>query len=557
MRLISYGRVSTDEQAFYGTGLETQRLDCDAYAVNMGAVIVGHEEDPGVSGTIYPRAGLERAMSRIQRGEAHGLIVHRVDRLGRKMYIPPTVYEHLLQCGARLLTVQDGEVTEGNILLFCLRCGMAQADHTNIVNNLAGGKRRQAESGLTPSRAKSPFGYHIVQKIEGGIVQEKPGTYRIVEEQAKIVRQIFALYAAGLSLDAICLLLQQQGTPPPGKTKKRAVGIWLRSTINRIIDNPAYKGDAVWGRTKRINKNRAHLPPNDPGRLHSSEGLYRSNVVQPDSARVLIPVPPIVDAALWEQCQQRRRENKANTQRHDRKHLLSGLLFCPVCGLRLIIQSPKGKGRHHYYKCPGNKAQQEQETDVAHAKAHYPEPDIVQALVKMLEQIKTDSGFAATAYAAHTQESGSADVAAELVAAKKRLEDLHEKEEATVKAQIRAVQTQTRLEIYDDLLTDISQERRKLEQRVTQLALASIQLQRHAPIDVAGAADLVATAMLTVLQLEHISRGEKNTALRGSIQSITPTEGGYKVAMRPFLEGEQKRTAQDGRGHPARCFVPF
>ena len=66
LRAVIYSRVSTDDQAAEGTGLETQEIECTRYAERMGMRIVGIESDPGVSGTIQNRAGIMRAIEALE-----------------------------------------------------------------------------------------------------------------------------------------------------------------------------------------------------------------------------------------------------------------------------------------------------------------------------------------------------------------------------------------------------------------------------------------------------------------------------------------------------------
>ncbi len=52
-RAILYTRVSTCGQAEHGTSLDEQFAACTKKAEQLGAQIVGHEEDAGVSGGFY------------------------------------------------------------------------------------------------------------------------------------------------------------------------------------------------------------------------------------------------------------------------------------------------------------------------------------------------------------------------------------------------------------------------------------------------------------------------------------------------------------------------
>src|SRR3954467_11601838 len=82
---LAYLRVSTDEQAHGGAGLEAQRAAILAEAERRGWAEVRFIEDAGYSGKNTRRAGLRLALEVLQRGEAGGLVVAKMDRLSRSL----------------------------------------------------------------------------------------------------------------------------------------------------------------------------------------------------------------------------------------------------------------------------------------------------------------------------------------------------------------------------------------------------------------------------------------------------------------------------------------
>lgn len=86
LRIVGYIRVSTDEQASSGLGLEGQaaalRRACDYRQWELVEIIT----DEGVSGSTLHRPGLRHALEMIVTDElADGLIVAKLDRLTRSM----------------------------------------------------------------------------------------------------------------------------------------------------------------------------------------------------------------------------------------------------------------------------------------------------------------------------------------------------------------------------------------------------------------------------------------------------------------------------------------
>ena len=70
MNAIGYIRVSTDEQAQSGAGLDAQRAAILSESIRRGWTIVRIIEDAGLSGKTMSRPGLEEAITMFRAGEA-------------------------------------------------------------------------------------------------------------------------------------------------------------------------------------------------------------------------------------------------------------------------------------------------------------------------------------------------------------------------------------------------------------------------------------------------------------------------------------------------------
>lgn len=85
-RAIIYCRVSTDEQAESGTGLDGQQRESVAYCERAGLEVVQiFRED--FSGTTLARPELTQARAMLKAGQAHAFVVHRPDRLDRSEWL--------------------------------------------------------------------------------------------------------------------------------------------------------------------------------------------------------------------------------------------------------------------------------------------------------------------------------------------------------------------------------------------------------------------------------------------------------------------------------------
>jgi DNA invertase Pin-like site-specific DNA recombinase len=85
MQVIGYVRVSTEEQTNSGAGLAAQRAAIKAECERRGWQLVDVIEDAGYSAKDLRRPGVQIALETLERHQAEGLVVAKLDRLSRSM----------------------------------------------------------------------------------------------------------------------------------------------------------------------------------------------------------------------------------------------------------------------------------------------------------------------------------------------------------------------------------------------------------------------------------------------------------------------------------------
>lgn len=83
--MLGYVRVSTDEQAVSGAGLEAQRAAIESAVEARRWHLVRMFEDAGYSARNLRRPGIDRALASLRDGEAQVLLVAKLDRLSRSV----------------------------------------------------------------------------------------------------------------------------------------------------------------------------------------------------------------------------------------------------------------------------------------------------------------------------------------------------------------------------------------------------------------------------------------------------------------------------------------
>jgi len=84
--VIGYVRVSTEEQATSGLGLDAQRAAIESECARRGQPLLAVYEDAGISAKSLDRPALAEALGALDRGEATALMVSKLDRLTRSVH---------------------------------------------------------------------------------------------------------------------------------------------------------------------------------------------------------------------------------------------------------------------------------------------------------------------------------------------------------------------------------------------------------------------------------------------------------------------------------------
>jgi site-specific DNA recombinase len=207
------------------------------------------------------------------------------------------------------------------------------------------GKRHAAQTGNVGILGHAPYGYRYIGKQEGG------GTARfeVVLEEARAVRNIF-WWVGG---ERCTLSEVRRRLHAAGVLTRTGKAQWSHKTIWDLLQNPAYKGEAAYGKTRS-----GPLAPRwraPRGRPAQSRRGY-SPKVAPVADWIVIPVPALVDAALFEAVQIQLAENRrrARIPLKGSRYLLQGLILCAHCGYAYYGRT--NDARNAYYRCSASDA---------------------------------------------------------------------------------------------------------------------------------------------------------------------------------------------------------
>jgi len=319
MKLLAvYIRVSTDDQAEYSP--ESQLREIRAWAAKHGYMILPEYIfiDVGVSGRKAKKRSEFMRMISIAKTKPKpfdAIAVWKFSRFARNQE-ESIVYKSLLrrECGIDVISIT--EETQDNIfgsLIERIIEWMDEFYSIRLGEEVTTKMTLAAERGVVQTVA--PFGY-----------SKKPGKPMvIVPDEARWVIYIFERYVAGDSILRIAKYLNDHGVCT------HRGNLFENRTIEYILNNPMYKGYVRWTPTG-----------NTVGRR-----IYDS----PDTIITRGDFEPIVSDALWDAAHaryeaERRRNKRGAKPEEQRKHWLSGLLYCSNCGAALTYSAA-----HNGFQC--------------------------------------------------------------------------------------------------------------------------------------------------------------------------------------------------------------
>ena len=341
-----YARVSSERQREEGT-VQSQLAGLRELAAERGLLVV--EElvfcDEGFCATLV-RPALERLRDRAAEGCFEVLLCHTPDRLARRYAYQVLLLEELARAGVEVIFARGGERsgTPEDELLRQFQGMIAEYERAQIRERTRRGKLHRARTGHQAVMAGAPYGYRFVRKSE-----ITDGYWEIVNHEAEVVREIFRRYTEeNCSIADLARWLTEQGTPT-----RKGKRVWDRSTVWGMLRNPAYRGQAAYGKTKVQDR---HGKPTRTTRARGERyGRRQVRLDEPVENWLFIPVAPVVTDETFALAQERLVRNAQFAKRNTRAPgPLQGLVVCRECGYSCYRTSVRTtKRKIVYYRCIG------------------------------------------------------------------------------------------------------------------------------------------------------------------------------------------------------------
>ena len=254
MRVAAYARVSTDDDE----QLTSYAAQCDYYEKKIKNTpewdFAGLYSDEGITGTnTKKRDGFNRMIADAKDGRIDIILIKSVSRFARNTVDVLKTVRELREHGTEVWFEKENINTKDPQCetILTIMGSLAQEESRSISDNVRWGIRKSMMDG----KVRIPYGNFM------GYRKGKDGNPEIVEEEAKIIKDIYKWFLEGKTISGIARKLTNLGIKTP-----KGSDIWSISTVDSILRNEKYKGDALLQKTftvdflsKRMKKNEGEV----------------------------------------------------------------------------------------------------------------------------------------------------------------------------------------------------------------------------------------------------------------------------------------------------------
>lgn len=301
-KAVIYARYSAGPKQT-DMSIEGQIRECKAYIKSQGYEYIDSYIDKHISGKTDKRPAFQQMVSDAEEKRFNIIVIYSLDRFSRDKYDQVLYKKKLRDLGVRVESSQEfiPEGPEG-ILMESMLEGFAAYYSAELARKIKRGMKERVLKGQYVG-AKPPLGY---------IVKEDK-TFAVDEKAGPIIKEAFDMYLAGASMSDIIYMINGAGL------RSRRGKPFGKNAARQILSNKAYTGIYKWDDLE-------------------IEGGY----------------PQIIDKKTFDMVQEKlKQKSKNHAPKGD--FLLTGKLYCGLCGNMMTGTSGTGKAGkvYYYYKCPG------------------------------------------------------------------------------------------------------------------------------------------------------------------------------------------------------------
>ena len=315
LRVAAYCRVSTEEEEQQGS-FEIQKL---YYTEKINSTpeweVAGIYADDGISGVhTKKRDGFNQMIQDCKKHRIDLILTKSISRFARNTLDSIQYVRMLKQMGIAVVFEKENinSLPPDSEFMITMYGAMAQSESESISGNIRRGRQMHAKVGTLKVPCYRLYGYE----------KDTEGKFRVIPEQAEIVRELYKRYESGASLRNLQDWLEEKQIKTVlGESK------WTTTSIKSILTNEKYCGDVLLQKTfrtdvisKKVIKNVGQMAqyymPDHHEAIVSRE---QYNAVKAEMARRSALRSPSKTAVTGRSC-------------YTSKYALSDRLVCGECG---------------------------------------------------------------------------------------------------------------------------------------------------------------------------------------------------------------------------------
>lgn len=303
IRLAAYCRVSSDSKDQLNSFTSQIKYYTDYTKKNPQYELVEIYADEGLTGTDMKRRNeFNRLLDDCKKRNIDRVITKSASRFARNTQDFLVVIRMLKELGISVYFEEQAiDTSKMNMEMFATFPGLiAQQESESISQNMRWSYQKRMQSGEFNTQS-APYGYIL-----------ENGELNINESEALIVRRIFDLYLSGEGKQRIANMLNEEKVPLRYKAKN-----WYVSTINYILNNERYMGDALL--------QKSYMTETLPFRKVRNRGEKAQYYVENSN-------PPIISKETFEAAQRMQNSRTSNNEMKKNNYPLSRKIRCSECG---------------------------------------------------------------------------------------------------------------------------------------------------------------------------------------------------------------------------------
>jgi len=232
LRVAAYCRVSSSSEDQLNSYQAQLTYYSHRFEDSDTEELVDLYADEGITGTREDkRDEFQRLMKDCRRGKIDRIYTKSISRFARNTRDCLKNIRELKSLGITIIFEKEG-IDTANVtdeMMITIMGGLAQEESVSISQNMQWSIQKRMQNG-TYVVSNQPFGY-----------RKENGHFIVYEEEAVIVRRIFAEYLQGYGLLTICRRLNQEGI-----VMGKSGCIWRKKAVRYILTNEKYIGDCLW-----------------------------------------------------------------------------------------------------------------------------------------------------------------------------------------------------------------------------------------------------------------------------------------------------------------------